>query len=376
MHVRGYPLAGALALLFSSAACEQNPNCPICGTVLNGTVGIIDVIPVPEHNPTGEPGGPFNSFDISWVDTPTHRDYVSDRIGLDIVVVDTVNDIAVNAIGGDNSVSSAQLPSPCDPSIPPMRLDVLGQPEAFGCRGDGNFGGFPGAACCASRANGVNPLSAPDGNLVTPDGKTLFVGNADSAVVVFDLTTTPPTVIADVPTGQSATWNGPEGVGPCITSSLGRGFNDPTCGDLRADEISYDPVDKIVLVTNGDPGVPFATFIDMSGVVDRTSHCLPQNPTEPYSAANPPTACLTTLRRLSTRFARTHPPRCQTAGRRPPAFRHRRWPVTTAPSLRRAWEAAPSTPTPGTSFSRCRTTPRIPPRARCPRSIRKTRRAR
>jgi hypothetical protein len=259
---------------------------------VNGTVGIIDVVEVPEHNPTGEPGGPFNSFDISWIDTPSHRDYVSDRIGLDVVVVDTVNDIAISAIGGDNSVSAAQPPSPCDPSIPPGRLDVLGQPESFGCRGDGNFGGFPGAVCCASRANGVNPLSSPDGITVTPDGLTLFVSNADSSVVVFDLTTTPPTVIADIPTGQSATWNGPQGVGPCITSSEGRGFNDPTCGDLRADEQAYDPVDKILIVTNGDPGVPFATFIDMSGVVARTSHCLPEIPSQPYSYANPPTCIM------------------------------------------------------------------------------------
>src|SRR5580658_9415765 len=105
-------LLGTFCSAWIAAGCNENPTCPTCGTTQNGTMTIVDVIPVPEHNPTGEPGGPFNSFDISWVDTPTHRDYISDRIGLDVVVVDTVNDIAVNAIGGDNSVSSAQLPSP------------------------------------------------------------------------------------------------------------------------------------------------------------------------------------------------------------------------------------------------------------------------
>ena len=133
----------ALFCAATVAGCTEDPTCPTCGTTQNGTVGIIDIIPVPEHNPTGEPGGPFNSFDISWVHTPSHRDYVSDRIGLDVVVVDTINDIALNAIGGDNAVSSAQMVSPCDPSIPPDRLDVLGQVERFGCRDDGNFGGFP-----------------------------------------------------------------------------------------------------------------------------------------------------------------------------------------------------------------------------------------
>jgi hypothetical protein len=269
--------------------CAENESCPTCGTTQNGTVGIIDVIPVPEHNPTGEPGGPFNSFDVSWVDTPTHRDYVSDRVGLDVVVVDTVNDVAVNAIAGDNAVSGAQMASPCDPSIPTGRLDVLGQVELFGCRPDGNFGGFPGAQCCASRGNGVNPLSSPNGLTVTADGNTLFASNADSSVVVFDLTASPPKVIADIPTGQSATWNGPDGVGPCIVSASGLGFSSPNCGDLRADEMAYDPVDKLLFVINGDPGVPFATIIDVSGVVDRSSHCLPVMATRPYSYANPPT---------------------------------------------------------------------------------------
>ncbi len=288
-------LAVALSSVFAALTvlgCSENQVCPTCGTLQNGTVGIIDVIAVPEHNPTGEPGGPFNSFDISWIDTPTHRDYVADRIGLDVAVIDTVNDLAVSAIGGDNAVSSAQMVSPCDPSIPVDRLDVLGQVERFGCRGDGNFGGFPGAQCCASRGNGVNPLSAPDGITITPDGQTMFVSNADSAVVVFDLTTSPPMVIADIPTGQSPTWNGPEGVSPCIASASGLGFSSPTCGDLRADEQAYDPVDKLLFVINGDPGNPFATIIDVSGVVDRTSHCLPVMPTQAYSFANPPTCVL------------------------------------------------------------------------------------
>lgn len=290
----------ATIMLFSS--CGSQANCPVCGTTKNGTVGIIDIIPVPEHNPTGEPGGPFNSFDISIFDPAHHRFYVSDRIGLDVVVVDTNLLVPVNTIGGANSVAQAgNNASACVPTISPM-VSALGNFTRFGCRtgtfsipgfgANGLFGGFPGAQCCASRANGVNPLSAPDGEAITADGNTLFIGNSSSAVAVFDLTTNPPTVIAHILTGQSPDWDGPNGVGPCITSASGRAFSDPTCGDLRADEMSYDEKDKILLVTNGDPGFPFATLIDMSAVVARTGNCLAVNPANPYGPTNFPTCIL------------------------------------------------------------------------------------
>jgi hypothetical protein len=295
------------------SGCGSPANCPTCGTTVNGSYAVINVIPVPEHNPTGEPGGPFNSFDISLVDPVHHLFFVSDRIGLDVVVVDTLNNIAVNTIGGQNSVAQAgNNASPCDPSIPPL-LDNTGGTNftRFGCRNapfslpgfgaSGLFGGFPGAQCCAARANGVNPLSAPDGEAITADGNTLFVANGSSSVVVFDMTTKPippatvgiPTVIAVIPTGQSATYDsGVAGIAPCIASANGRAFSDPTCGDLRADEMSYDEKDKILMVANGDPGFPFVTFIDMSAVVARTGHCLPVSPAAPYGPTNFPTCIL------------------------------------------------------------------------------------
>lgn len=303
------------------SGCGTNSNCPTCGTTENGSYTIINIIPVPEHNPTGAPGGPFNSFDISWVDPVNHRFFVSDRIGLDVVVVDTLKNVALNAIGGDNTVAipASLTPSPCikdaagNDVIPPLRSVSQTNFTRFGCRtappggtafsipnfgASGDFGGFPGAQCCAARANGVNPLSCPCGIVVTADGKTMFVGNASSSVVVFDLTTDPPTVIADIPTGQSPDFDVlPDGVGPCIVSSAGRALSDPTCGDMRADEMSYDEKDKVLMVDNGDPGVPFITLINLSNVVNRTGtlsqqHCLPVTPNQPYSFANPPTCIL------------------------------------------------------------------------------------
>src|ERR1700723_733199 len=89
-----------LSVLFVLASgCGNVKNCPVCGTTTADCYADIVNITVPEHNPTGEPGGPFNSFDISWVDSAHHLDFVSDRIGLDVVVTDAKNNFAVNTIG-------------------------------------------------------------------------------------------------------------------------------------------------------------------------------------------------------------------------------------------------------------------------------------
>jgi WD40 repeat protein len=270
---------------------------------------VIDVITVPEHNPTGEPGGPFNSFDDSWIaPAPSgmgdNLDYVSDRIGLSVDVFDTTTNLAVNALQGSNAVTDAgNGASACDPTVPPL-VSVFGNYTRFGCRtqnfhlnsgfgANGNFGGFPGAQCCASRGNGVNPMSGPDGETTTPDGKFLFSGNGSASVVVWDLTTmnlttnppTPPTVVADIPTGVSGDYDGPQGIAACIASWNGEAGSSADCGDDRADEMALGPVTaadgtthQVLAVINGDPGFPFITFIDMTSIVSKTGtpaqqHC-------------------------------------------------------------------------------------------------------
>jgi hypothetical protein len=329
-----------LTVLFVLASgCGSVRNCPVCGTTLNDGYAIINIIPVPEHNPTGEPGGPFNSFDISVADSAHHRFFVSDRIGLDVVMVDTIQNVAVGIISGQNGVAGAgDFPSVCDPTIPPI-VSGMGNFTRFGCRTSppgttlpfgiptfgpsGNFGGFAGAQCCASRANGVNPLSGPDGEVLSPDGTVLFVGNASSSVVAFDLTcggtpctqTNVPGVLAAMPTGSSPDYDGciqgqtclvgsttPQnfaGVGPCIDFASGLAFAPtPTCGDLRADEMSIGVINgrTILLVANGDPGLPFVTLIDVTEIIGRTgtgadalggAHCLPTVNNQPYYPALP-----------------------------------------------------------------------------------------
>jgi len=294
------------ALFVILSGCGGVSNCPVCGTTTGGGYAVIDVVTVPEHNPTGEPGGPFNSFDISWVDPNRHLDYVSDRIGLAVVVVDTINNIAINAIQGVNAVTNAgNAASLCDPTIPPI-VSVFGNFTRFGCRtgsfhlssgfgANGKFGGFPGAQCCAARANGVNPMSGPDGLEVSPDGNTLFVGNGSASVVVFDLTnvnlsTSQPTVVADIPTGVSADYDGLLGIAPCVSSWNGEAGSNPDCGDDRGDEMAYNAnvkaadgtTHQVLAIINGDPGLPFVTFIDMTNIVTKTGtpaqqHCWGQD---------------------------------------------------------------------------------------------------
>lgn len=340
-------VVAVVALGFLWISCGTQPNCPTCGTTVNGAYGVLDIIPVPEHNPTGEPGGPFNSFDISWFDPNRHVVYTSDRIGLAVVVTDTVQNQAVNVIEGLNGVTNAgNNASPCwgpqqvagATSAIPSIITGQGFAQArtaaqgsgltrFGCRNapyfaafgnvfpgfgaNGFFGGFPGAQCCASRANGVNPISGPDGLLATPDGRTLFVGSGSASVVVFDLTTNPPTVIGDFPTGSSPDFDGPVGVAPCIATWNGGAGSDPTCADDRADEMAYGTVGgrNILAIANGDPGLPFVTLIDVTDMVNRTfappftspgfGHCLPIN----YPAFN-------VVGTAANNYTPTNPPAC------------------------------------------------------------------
>ena len=72
----------------------------------------------------------------------------------------------------------------------------------------------------------------------------------------------------------------------------------PRCGDLRGDELAttgstpaMDPAGNphdLLMVINGDPGLPFVTIFDITHVIHATGtqqqqHCLPVNPNAPYS---------------------------------------------------------------------------------------------
>lgn len=78
-----------------------------------------------------------------------------------------------------------------------------------------------------------SPHSGPDGNVVV--GHYLFAGDYPSTVRVFDLgaSLSSPPEVAEINTG----------------------------GDYRADEMDYDPVDQVVIVSNGDSLPAFVTLI-------------------------------------------------------------------------------------------------------------------
>jgi hypothetical protein len=84
------------------------------------------------------------------------------------------------------------------------------------------------------------------------------------------------------PGAAAGTTGNTTGIAGCVQSANGRAFSDPSCGDLRGDEISYDSKDQILAVIDGDPGLPFITFIDVSGIIARTSNCQPVLPGTPY----------------------------------------------------------------------------------------------
>jgi WD40 repeat protein len=91
-------------------------------------------------------------------------------------------------------------------------------------------GNFVGAVL---KADGTvdNDASGPDGVVVTDSGKELYVGDGDSTVKVVDLQAG--SVVASIPTG----------------------------GKNRADELAYDPADKLILIANDADDPPFLTFI-------------------------------------------------------------------------------------------------------------------
>src|SRR5262245_45965377 len=86
------------------------------------------------------------------------------------------------------------------------------------------IGGFVGVRA-------THTVSGPDGLVPVPDRRELWVGDGDSTVKVVDLQAG--AVVATISTG----------------------------GTKRADELDYDPVHHIILVTNPDDDPPFVTLI-------------------------------------------------------------------------------------------------------------------
>src|SRR5262249_14960411 len=102
-------------------------------------------------------------------------------------------------------------------------------------------GGFKGFT-------GTNATSGPNG--VVAAGHCLFVTDAPSRVVSFNTSSSPPTQVSAVSTAS---------------------------GDLnRADELTFDPIDNVILAINNADPPPFGTFIKVN-----PSTCALTQPTAP-----------------------------------------------------------------------------------------------
>jgi len=129
---------------------------------------------------------------------------------------------------------------------------------------------FTGAICCAqNRAANFNPLTGPNAAIQTPGGSSkfglLWASDGDSTVKVFDAATG--AMVSKVVTGVSADFTSATAIDSCIRSGI-------NCGDFRADEASFDPKDNILLVSNGDPSVPFITLINTANAACAGNSCV------------------------------------------------------------------------------------------------------
>jgi hypothetical protein len=191
--------------------------------VVEPPVRFLSSVPVPVTD--GNPTNGMYSFDISFVDQSTGVYYLADR-----------SNFAVEALSAESILTQIRPSSP--------------HPA---------FAGF--TACGTGDGNppnpGANDCAGPNG--VVAAFPFLFVTDAPSRVLSFDLRTNPPTTVGD-----------------CTTKA-----GDPT----RADELAYDPKDGLILAINnvqfpGHP--PFGTLVK----VDKTTGALTCGMNIPLTAAN------------------------------------------------------------------------------------------
>jgi hypothetical protein len=163
-----------------------------------GAVKLLTTIPVPGDLQA------LRAFDISWVDQRSQLYYLADRSNASVDVFDAKRNQFVKQITANPPFAGVALkPNPNNP---------------------------PGGQVAD------NDRSGPNGVVVS--GHFLFVSDAGSRVVSFDLRTDPPTQVSDVSTGGAER--------------------------LRADELAYDPDDGMLLVVNNADSPPFATLIQVT----------------------------------------------------------------------------------------------------------------
>jgi hypothetical protein len=137
------------------------------------------------------------SFDISWIDQGAQRYYLADRG-------------TGKGLGRIDVIDTAQ--NAFLYSIPSTPAEI----------------GFAGIVPVATPGC---TISGPNGVVAIPQLNQLYVGDGDSTVKVVDLAAK--AIVAVIPTG----------------------------GKCRADELAYDPLDRIIMITNPSDSPAYVTFI-------------------------------------------------------------------------------------------------------------------
>src|SRR5499433_3609903 len=169
---------------------------PVGNAAWAGAIRPLKMVPIPVTAVNNTAGGMY-SFDISWVDQSTQTYFLADRSNRVVDVVDAQTGTFLGQISAN----------------PPFRGFLPCSPPA-----------------------GANDCAGPNG--VVAAFPWLFVTDAGSRVLTFDLRTNPPTTVSEV------------------TTKAG----EPT----RADELAYDPKDGLILAINNAASPPFGTLVKVN----------------------------------------------------------------------------------------------------------------
>ena len=186
-------------LLLSAGSGRADDRDDRDGGRTQAAVKFLKAIPVPVSAVNGTSHAMY-SFDISFVDPATGHYYLADR-----------SNKAVDVVNGNTDAFLTQI---------------------FPNNGHGPFAGF---VPCSPPA-GANDCAGPNG--VVAAFPWLFVTDAASRVLSFDLRTNPPTTVSEVITKAGET--------------------------TRADELAYDPRDGLILAINNASDPPFGTLIKVN----------------------------------------------------------------------------------------------------------------
>jgi hypothetical protein len=205
-------LFAAAAFAFGLAACGNSNTAP--PPHVTNAYALQQVIAVPGY--TTACLSTTCSFNISFDDPAAQQMYFADRTNKGVSVISTATNTYLGTAGG------------------------------------GSFVGI----------NAVNSNGSGPNGVLSIGGGILYAGDGNSTVKVLNASTAPavPGPFANPPTATITTVN-PTTTGTYPTVCGGAGLPTTGAANNRADEMAFDPKDKVVLVINDAACPPFGTFI-------------------------------------------------------------------------------------------------------------------